>query len=126
MSYVSITHVGNRHTDAVRGLTFYRDELKIMNARLDEVASKNNSFEARQGIEHFYNQFAIQEKNIHDIKHKIDQHVEDMGREAQGHQGRVEEIHVNMEKQLLEEYSELERVIAELRHEFNRFLSKWM
>ena len=126
MSYVSITNVGTRHADAVRGLTFYRDELKIMAGRLDEVALKNNSFEARQGMEHFHNQFAIQEKNIHDLKHKIDQHVEDMGRDAQTHQGRVDEGHVIVEKGLLDDYTELEKVIGELRHEFNRFLSKWM
>lgn len=97
-----------------------------MRVRLDEVASRNTSFEARQGIEHFQNQFDIQEKNIHDLKHKIDEHVQTMGHDAQLHQGRVDQNLKEKEKELMDEYAQLEKVINELRHEFNNFLSKWM
>ena len=126
MSYISITNIGTRHSDAIRGLNFYREEFKYMKVRLDEVASKNTSFEARQGLEHFQNQFDIQERNIHDLKHKIDDHVHAMGYDAQTHEGKVSQAHKEMEKDLMEQYSQLERVIYEVRHEFNNFLSKWM
>ena len=126
MSYISITNVGTRHSDAIRGLNFYREEFKYMKIRLDEVASKNTSFEARQGLEHFQNQFDIQEKNIHDLKHKIDEHVQSMGYDAQSHQGRVNQEHKETERGLMDEYAQLEKVINEVRHEFNNFLSKWM
>jgi hypothetical protein len=97
-----------------------------MKVRLDEVALKNTSFEARQGIEHFQNQFDIQEKNIHDLRHKIDEHVHLMGSDAQTHQGKVEQDHKEAEIQLMDQYAQLEKVINEVRHEFNYFLSKWM
>jgi len=126
MSNSSNTSPVTTHKDALRGLDFYNEDLKILEGRLAEVASKNNSFEARQGIEHFQNQFDIQQKNIHDLMHKLREHEPVMAREAQKHASQVSLAQVEKEKKLLDEYVQLEKVINELRQEFNIFLSKWM
>lgn len=126
MSYTNITNIGTQHTDAARGLSFYKEEINILEERLFEVASKNNSFEARQGIEHFQNQFVIQHNNIHDLRHKFEKHETNMAADANAHQGRINQFYVEEEQALMNEYKNLEKIIKELRREFNLFLSKWM
>jgi hypothetical protein len=126
MSYTSITKMENLHDEALRGLNFYKEDIDILEKRLVEVAAKNSSFEARQDIEHFQNQFVVQQNNIHDLKHKIKIHVHELSVQSSTHGGRVETERLGIEKELADEYQDLEKVINEMRHEFNRFLSKWM
>jgi len=126
MSYTSIPDPGNPNSEALRGLDFYNEDLKILRNRLSEVASKNNSFEACQGIEHFENQFEIQQHNIHHLRHKIKDHQHLMSAEAFTHAGHINDMQLENEKKLADEFSLLENVINDLRREFNVFLSKWM
>lgn len=126
MSYISVTKMDNRHDEALRGLEFYKQDLQIQESRLREIAGKNTSFEVRQSIEHFQNQFIVQRNNIDELRHKLNEHLQLLGKDAQQHEGRVGIDLVDSEGQLSEEYMMLEKVINELRHEFNTFLSKWM
>ncbi len=126
MSYTSITKMENLHDEALRGLNFYKEDIDILEKRLVEVAAKNSSFEARQDIEHFQNQFLVQQNNISALKHKIKSHVHELSVQSSTHGGRVETERLGIEKELADEYQDLEKVINEMRHEFNRFLSKWM
>lgn len=116
----------NLHDEALRGLEFYKQDLLILQQRLQEVAAKNSSFEVRQSVEHFQNQFIVQRNNIDELKHKINEQLQLLGKDAQAHGGRVDKDLAKEEEQLSEEYKGLEKVINELRHEFNQFLSKWM
>ena len=43
-------------------LALYKDEIQILQNRLDEVAAKNNQTECVKNIEHFQNQLIIQKK----------------------------------------------------------------
>ena len=63
------------HTKWLNELAFYKDEIKIMQKRIDEVASKNTSKEVAVKIEHFQNQLFIQDDYISKIMHEI-QHDE--------------------------------------------------
>ena len=126
MSYISITKMENLHDEALRGLEFYKQDLYIQQQRLQEVAAKNTSFEARQSVEHFQNQFIVQRNNIDELKHKLNEQVQLLGKDAMEHGGRIEKGLAEEETKLNEEYHDLEKVINELRHEFGQFLSKWM
>ncbi len=113
-------------SEILRGLIFYKEEIKILQDRLEEVSSKNNSFEARQGIEHFQNQFIMHQNNIDELKHTVNLLVEKMSKDAIQHGGRIEKESVIDEEKLNDEFVGLEKVIKDMRHEFNLFLSKWM
>lgn len=126
MSYTTITRIGTDHTIWQKGFGFYRDELDIMESRLSEIAGRNTSFEARQGVEHFQNQFIIQRNNIDELKHEVNIYVEQLGKEAQQHGGRMETGMISTHAELHEKYEDFERVMNVLRHEFNEYLSKWM
>lgn len=126
MTYTRITQAGNDHSFWRKGLEFYADEIEIMESRLIEITSKNSSFEARQGIEHFQNQFIVQRNNMDELNHEINLYVQQLGDDAQNHQGRVEVGRLAEHDALQEKYEVFEKVMNGLRHEFNDFLGKWM
>jgi hypothetical protein len=126
MSYVNILKAGTDHTIWSKGLEFYKDEFDIMEKRLLAVASKNTSEEARKGVEHFQNQFLIQEKNISDLKHEVRNYVKGLSNDAKDHHGHVDGRYLQQSINLRDRYEQLELIMNSLRREFNEFLSKWM
>lgn len=126
MTYTSITHTGNDHSFWRKGLEFYADEIEIMESRLGEIAAKNNTFEARQGIEHFQNQFIVQRNNMDELNHEVNLYVGKLGVDAQQHAGRVEAHMIEDHKVLQDKYETFEKIMNGLRHEFNDFVGKWL
>ena len=126
MSYVNILRAGTDHTIWAKGLEFYRDELELMTKRLVDIAAKNTSEKASRGVEHFQNQFIIQQKNISDLKHEVRNYVKGLSNDAKEHSGHVDEVYISQGNSLRERYEQLEQIMNSLRHEFNDFLSKWM
>ena len=126
MKEINIKHITNLHSDALRGLDFYKQEITILKKRLEEIAADNTGQEAAERVEYFQNQFLIQNNNIDELKHGIHeniQNVEDQIRQS-GAYVKVNTAGENLE--LYDQYIGLEKVINEVRHEFNRFVSKWM
>ncbi len=107
-------------------LEFYKDEIKILQNRLEEVAKKNNHKDVLALVEQFQNRLLIHRNTIDEIRHKITisedkiqqeitkNPVASDHRKAAYHQAEKEEIQI------------FEKVFSELREEFNRFVSKWM
>jgi hypothetical protein len=126
MSYINILRAGTDHTIWAKGLEFYRDELELMSKRLLDISAKNTSEEPSKGIEHFQNQFIIQQKNIGDLRHEVRNYVKGLSNDAKDHGGHVNEIFLTQGEGLREKYELLEQIMNSLRHEFNAFLSKWM
>lgn len=124
MSHAFVSDLNNLQSTLLNGLDYYKDDIRIMETRLLEMAEKKSSFEDRQGIEHFQNQFILQRNNIGRLRH----HINDFVREA------IYEISVYgkdlsgqlYEKQrgLQEEYRGLEKIISDLLKDFNQFLKK--
>ncbi len=126
MKEINIKHITNLHSDALRGLDFYKQEITILKKRLEEIAADNTGQEAAERVEYFQNQFLIQNNNIDELKHGIHeniQNLEDQIRQS-GAYVKVNTVGENLE--LYDQYISLEKVINEVRHEFNRFASKWM
>ena len=95
MSYVNILRAGTEHTIWAKGLEFYKDELELMNRRLLNISSKNTSEEASKGVEHFQNQFIIQQKNISDLRHGVKNYVTGLSNDAKNHGGHVDAYFYN-------------------------------
>ena len=126
MAYVNSLNTGTDHAIWMKGMEFYRDELDIMGKRLLEVAGKNTNTEALKGIEHFQNQFFIQQKNIADLKHEVKNYLRSFSHDASLHEGHVDERFIKEGKDLKSRYELLEQIMNNLRHEFNLFLRNWM
>ncbi len=123
MSYTNISHIGNKHNEWIKGLDFYKDDIHIMEQRLSELSKHKLSMDARQNMEHFQNQFIVQRNNIDELKHKINEHLKHLGKDAGLHAGHINVDMVKEHAALDEEYVILEKLMNELRHDFNNYLS---
>jgi seryl-tRNA synthetase len=125
MSYENIRKVGNEHSEWIKGLDFYKDDLQVLVHRLEEVAKTNGDFDARSGMEHFQNQFIIQRNNIEELKHKIREHLHEVSRNPALETDQVDSSLLADHENLSDEYKTLEKVINEIRKEFNDYLVRF-
>lgn len=126
MKEINIKHLTNLHTDALRGLDFYKQEIGILKKRMDELAADNTGREVAESIEHFQNQFLIQSNNIDELKHKIKQNIKIIESQVMTSAGFIDHESMILNADLYDQYLMEEKTINDIRHEFNRFASKWM
>jgi NAD-dependent SIR2 family protein deacetylase len=117
-------HLENQ--DWLKRLDFYKEEITILKERLDEVTKKNNASDFLKDVEHFQNQFIVQRNNIDELAHSINLNEQGLVKEVNSNPVAVD--HRKVENHLAEEdfIGYFEKNFAELRGEYNRFLSKWM
>ena len=117
-------HAENK--EFIEKLNFYKEEIQILQNRLDEVASKNNSNDCMKDVEHFQNQLIIQRNNIDEIKHKVvldeDRLMKEISKNEVAIDHRSVAFHVE-EKEAVESF---EQSINDFRKEINLFFTKWM
>lgn len=77
----SIYKQHEENTEWKNKLNFYGEEISILSGRLAEITSKNSNKEMLSEVEHFQNQFIIQQNNIDEIKHGIKMNEESIQRE---------------------------------------------
>jgi hypothetical protein len=127
MHKISVTHMNNAHGDWLRAIDFYKQELDILKARLTEIASKNSHPDVLQQVEHFENQFTIQRENMDKLAHEIHTNLASTSREVQeSGAGYIDDTLLAQHHRLQERFTAEEKVIHELRHDFNRFAAEWM
>jgi len=114
------------HKEWLNKLSFYKDDLTVMQSRLGEVAAKNTLQEALVMVEHFQNQFKIQYEQIDILKHEINQHSANI--EASISNNPVASDHRTMEDHApeREKIDKFEELFASLRKDLLGFLAKWM
>lgn len=126
MSKTSITHLDNEHNDWLRALDFYKQECGILKERLTEVAGKNTGEEVGKMSEQFESRIKIQVTNIDMLRHNINENLHNISEDAKNSAGHVGQQLIDKHGELREQFIEEEKLIAELRHDFNRFAAKWM
>ena len=127
MEKISIAHVNNAHSDWLRALDFYKDEISILKNRLTEIAGKNTSRDVMRNVEHFENQFKLQKDNIQVLSHDIKQNVKSIKNQLQdANAGYIDGELAEQHNAFSGKFYDEEKVINELRHEFNEFAAQWM
>ncbi len=112
--------------DWMNDLLFYRDDIAIMRNRLAEIAQKNSSKEILAQVEHFQNQFIIQSDTLDTLKHEINLNNDAISREIQKNEVAIERRKMEDHAILREKVLYFKKHFADLKTEFNTFLSKWM
>ena len=126
MSYSNSSEIGTQHAEWLRTLEFYKQEIGILKNRLTELAGRNTHPDVMAGIEHFQNQFIVQRNNIDEYHHAVNEHIVRVKHDIKHHANKVDNTVLTEHKKLSEGMAQLEKVINELRQDFNAFLSKWM
>lgn len=107
-------------------LLFFADELKIYKDRLSEIASKNTNEEVLTQVEHFQNSFVIQKEQLDMLNHDIKVHEQALGKFAKENPVAIEHHLFDSHATAQERMDTFRKLYTELKHEFIRFLEKWM
>ncbi len=126
MSYIAAFHLTNKPRELQHLLDFYLQEIQFLETLLSEVVNKNTSHEALSEAEHFQNQFLIQRNNIDELRNRIIQNHHLATDEAKIHAGRVDIRLVADNENIGEEVHQLEKIIADLRAAYKKYLLNWM
>lgn len=120
----NVTTAAAAHAEWMRGLDFYREEVGLLEERLLRLAKGRAYTEAAIEIEHFQNQLIIQRNNIDELSHAIREHMSRFGHSVADTDGQLQARLEEGHGPLREGYSAFEKVMNELRHEFNGFLAR--
>lgn len=97
-----------------------------MQERLEEITNDNTGREVLEEVEHFQNQILIQRNHIDELKHGLHANIHEMKQQLEAAPDFVSESSENENEDLYQQYLTTEKIINELRKEFNRFAAKWM
>jgi hypothetical protein len=106
------------------GAGFYADELGIYQGRLEEIASKNNSGNIPEQIEHFQNQFIIQKEQLDILTHDIMMHDRSLSHYAQKHPVAIDHVLFADHAVLRSKNEAFVKLFQELKSEFTAFLER--
>ncbi|MBK9319483.1 MAG: hypothetical protein IPM91_12115 [Bacteroidetes bacterium] len=114
------------HREWLNKIAFYKDEIKIMRHRLEQVTEKNTSKEVLALVEHFQNQLIVQEEQNDILRHNVKEYenvIEDHLKKNEVAADRLKwDDHTNMRDQV----DTYEKIFNDLRKELIGFLAKWM
>ncbi len=116
----------SENSEWMNKLFFYKDEIAIMQKRLEEIAKANTVKEATVQVEHFQNQLIIQKNNIDMIKHEIKQCEQALEKNIDANPVAVDHRKTSDHVKEREEVEAFEKNFNELRKELNTFLAKWL
>ena len=105
-------------------LRSYRNEMSQLRDQLQLMASGENDKEVLTEVEHYHNQFYIQQINIHDLKQAIKSHDRRLQIEETKRNGQLSEEALQEHEQLHDQYAVLENTLQELRSDFRNFVAK--
>lgn len=111
------------HNEWQNKIKFYRSELKKLNDNLGDFLSRKPSQSAMANIEHFQNQFTIQNEVMDIMRHDFKQHenaIEAKHNNLNATDSGLNENHETNQERL----SQFEKLFHELRNEFHEFVEK--
>jgi hypothetical protein len=122
----TIAAMHSKHKEWLSKLLFYKDEMKIMKHRLNEIVLKYNSNEMMMQVEYFKNQFKIQLEQINILHHEISKHENELIDEANKNPVAIDHKNMRNHSENDESILRFEQIFAELRKELMSFLVKLM
>jgi predicted nucleic acid-binding Zn-ribbon protein len=120
----SLNSLHHQITDWLRETDFYKQEVSIFEERLREVASKNTSQEVLAQVEHFQNKFILTKEQLDILAHDLNKEesvVEEKVKKSPEH---THEKFVTPLDKTQARVKTFASGFADLRFEFNTFLSK--
>jgi chromosome segregation ATPase len=111
------------HNEWQNKIKFYRGELKKLNEQLDEIVSRKPSSRVMASIEHFQNQFTIQNEVLDIMRHDFKQHenaIEAKHNSLNSNDPGLIENHESHRERL----AQFEKLFHDLRDEFHEFNQK--
>jgi peptidoglycan hydrolase CwlO-like protein len=122
----SINTLHHQYNDWMKELDFYKNEIKILENRLTEVAVKNTSKEVLADVEHFQNKFIILNERNDETRHAVNISKTEIEKLAIEIPEQVNAKIVDEQHQLKNNVNGFVYSFADTRYELNNFLSRVM
>ncbi|MEO8068939.1 MAG: hypothetical protein ABI599_14675 [Flavobacteriales bacterium] len=122
-------HISDLHSDHSlwrNALDFYKDEISILEHRIEEIVKRNNAPEVMAELEHFQNQFIRQRELVDEMSHELNVHEDALAKEAKDHPIAVDHRLFADHGHHREAMSTFETIYRALKTEFMAWLSKRM
>lgn len=122
----NIYEIHEANKTGLSNLLFYKDELIVMQRKIEEVAKKNNSKEVLASIEHFQNQLIVQKEQLDILTHDIRESESSLEKAVHKLPTAIDHQYFPDQTVLADRIVTYEKLVKELRNELAHFLSKWM
>ncbi len=123
---VHISDLHSDHTLWLNILDFCKQEITILEHRMEEIAKRNTAQEVMAELEHFQNQYIRQNEVIDELRHELKQHENDLGKQAKEHPVAIDHKLFTDHSGHREEMATFEKIYRELKAEFMQWLVKRM
>ncbi|HPH85629.1 MAG TPA: hypothetical protein PLC48_09230 [Ferruginibacter sp.] len=121
-----IMQLHSEHKEWLNKLSFYKDDLAVLQNRLDDIAGKNSDKDMLAVVEKYQNQLTIQREQIDLLHHEIKKH--EHGIEKSIAENPVASDHRKMQDhpEQRDKILRFEEMFADLRKSLLSFAAKWM
>jgi hypothetical protein len=126
MKTVLLTEQHVAYSEWLNRLAFYKDELKIMQNRIAEIAERNTKTDVLAQVEHFQNMLIIQKNQIDRLRHDTDKQEEELVSLALKNPVASDHRRVEFHPEQKQKIELFEKIFNELRHELIHWLTKVM
>jgi hypothetical protein len=114
------------YKEMLNKVEFYKFDITVLQARLEEIAQKNSAPEVLSMVEHFQNQYIIQNEQADILRHDLNESRKNIEVEVNKNPVAVDHRKMNDNTDLRDKVAMYEKSMAELRNESIRFFAKWM
>ncbi|MBT8245740.1 MAG: hypothetical protein HKP48_07875 [Winogradskyella sp.] len=114
------------HVQWNRELSFWEDELKSFNKRLEELVVRWTDKEVLANLEHYQNEFILQDKRIDELQEAIQVHETRIAALSKAKKDALDTQTVKKHFEFRNKMETQRQIYADLKKEFFRFLSKYM
>lgn len=114
------------HMEWINSLRFYKEEIAILERRLEEIVRRNNKPDVLAELEHFQNQFIREKEVIDELRHDIKVHENFLEKESKEHPVAIDHRYFTDHTELRDRFVTFEKIYAELKLEFHKWLAKHM
>lgn len=120
----SLNSLHHQATDWLRETEFYKQELAILQTRLEEVAAKNTAQEVLAQVEHFQNKFILNREQQDTLIHDLRKEASNLEEKIKGLLEHTNEKFTDVNEGMQNRMKTYATAFADLRFEFNSFVSK--
>jgi len=114
------------HREWLNKIAFYKDEIKIMRHRLEQVTEKNTSKEVLALVEHFQNQLIVQDEQNDILRHNVKEYENVIEDHLKKNEVAADHMKWNDHTHMRDQVDTYEKIFNDLRKELIGFIAKWM
>lgn len=121
-----ITDLHHENKQWLETLKFYKEDIKILRKRLEEVATKNSAKEVKIQIGHFENQCIINDEQVDELSHAVKENEAILQANINANPTAIDHRKLPDHAALREKINKFEEIFKSLRAEANDFFVKVM